>query len=140
MRQLRGWREKRSPSSSSSRLQQLQRGADLKGFSASPRGGQGVVGGQGGSICGPAGQHWELHVAGLSMTTRARAGRGLVREHGKAQLRSESARLEQRDENKAPSDFHFSLFVCFILSTDVSPLCFTGNKGASKETQPHTTM
>lgn len=40
----------------------------------------GWAGGQGGSICGPAGQHRELHVTQLSMTTRARDSRGEVRE------------------------------------------------------------
>lgn len=95
---------------------------------------------------GPAGQHRELHVTQLSMTTRERgrwgwwrwwggtrvAGdkvretegereRERQREHGKAQLRSESAQLEQSVKNKAPSDFHPPPpFVCFTLSTDVS--------------------
>lgn len=48
------------------------------------------------------------------------------REHGKAQLRSESARLESGAKNKAASDFHFffPLFVRFALSADASPFFF----------------
>lgn len=71
--------------------------------------GMGGDGGEGGSICGPAGQHRELHVAQLSMTTRARDGRGRVRE------RSPGAETQAQSR-----DFHFA-FVCLLLSTDVSP-------------------
>ena len=89
---------------------------------------------------GPAGQHRELHVTQLSMTTRERgrergegkSERWREREHGKAQLRSESAQLEQRVKNKAPSDFHFfPLCLLYIVHRRV-PLFFTGNKGALK--------
>ena len=57
---------------------------------------------------------------------------------GKAQLRSESAQLEQRVKNKAPSDFHFfPLCLLYIVHRRV-PLFFTGNKGALKKTHTHT--
>lgn len=52
----------------------------------------GWAGGQGGSICDPAGQHRELHVTQLSMTTRARDGRGEVRERGRTWKSSAAVR------------------------------------------------
>lgn len=57
-----------------------------------------------------------------------KVGRGKVREteregeHGKAQLRSESAQLEQNVKNKAASDFHFfpSLSALYCPQTGLS--------------------
>lgn len=52
--------------------------------------------------------------------------------YGKAQLWSESAQLDQRVKNKAPSDFLFlSLCLLYIVHRQVC-LFFTGHKGALK--------
>lgn len=131
------------------------RGGNLKGRSVS-RQQTGVRRAGRGSICGGQWPRWSTLGAPRYPVIHDNQSRGWgvetvgdgvregwreserEREHGKAQLRSESARLESVAKNKAASDFHFfTLCPLYIVRRRVPLFSSTGNKGAFGETCVH---